>query len=65
MSPQYYLAHAWMGNAYTLAGNFDEALECYARAREADANNQVCRFAGGNDAGYGGPERPEAGGYFL
>jgi tetratricopeptide (TPR) repeat protein len=40
MSPQYYLAHAWMGNAYTLAGNFDEALECYARAREADANSK-------------------------
>ena len=40
MSPQYYLAHAWMGNAYTLAGKFDEALDCYARAREADANSK-------------------------
>ena len=37
MSPQYYLAHAMMGNVYTLTGHFDEALACYARAREADA----------------------------
>jgi eukaryotic-like serine/threonine-protein kinase len=40
MSSQYYLAHAWMGNVYTLAGQFDEALACYARAREADANSK-------------------------
>jgi serine/threonine-protein kinase len=40
MSPQYYLAHAMMGNAYSLAGEFDQALECYARAREADANSK-------------------------
>jgi serine/threonine-protein kinase len=40
MSPQYYLAHAWMGNVYTLAGQFDEALKCYARAREADADSK-------------------------
>ena len=29
-----------MGNVYTLAGQFDEALACYARAREADANSK-------------------------
>jgi serine/threonine protein kinase/Tfp pilus assembly protein PilF len=40
MSPQYYLAHAMMGNVYTLAGDFDDALICYARAREADANSK-------------------------
>jgi len=40
MSPQYYLAHAMMGNVYTLAGDFDDALVCYARAREADANSK-------------------------
>ena len=40
MSPQYYLAHALMGNVYTLAGQFDEALKCYARAREADADSK-------------------------
>lgn len=40
MSPQYYLAHAWMGNVYTLAGHFDAALACYARAREADVNSK-------------------------
>ncbi len=40
MSPQNYLAHAMMGNVYTLAGEFDEALECYTRAREADANSK-------------------------
>jgi tetratricopeptide (TPR) repeat protein len=40
MSPQYYLAHAMMGNVHTLAGEFEEALECYAKAREADANSK-------------------------
>jgi eukaryotic-like serine/threonine-protein kinase len=40
MSPQYYLAQAMMGNVYTLAGHFDAALACYARAREADANSK-------------------------
>ena len=29
-----------MGNVHTLAGQFDEALACYARAREADANSK-------------------------
>ena len=29
-----------MGNVYALAGQFDEALACYARAREADANSK-------------------------
>jgi serine/threonine-protein kinase len=40
MSPQYYLAHAMMGNVYTFLGNFDEALKCYGHAREADANSK-------------------------
>jgi eukaryotic-like serine/threonine-protein kinase len=40
MSPQYYLAHAMMGNVYTLAGKFDDALECYGKAREADAHSR-------------------------
>ena len=40
MNPQYYMAHAMMGNVYALAGQFDEALVCYARAREADANSR-------------------------
>jgi len=40
MSPEYYLAHAMMGNVYTLAGRFDEALECYAKARRADADSK-------------------------
>ncbi len=40
MSPGYYLAHAMMGTAYTQAGGFDEALECYARARAADADSK-------------------------
>jgi serine/threonine protein kinase/Flp pilus assembly protein TadD len=40
MNPQYYMAHAMMGNVYALAGQFDEALACYARAREADANSR-------------------------
>ena len=40
MSPQYYLAHAMMGNVYTLAGNYDEALECYRCARVADAESK-------------------------
>ena len=40
MSPDYYLAHAMMGNVDTLAGQYDEALACYARARVADANSK-------------------------
>jgi serine/threonine protein kinase/Tfp pilus assembly protein PilF len=40
MSPQYYLAHAMMGNVHALAGQFDDALACYGRAREADANSK-------------------------
>jgi serine/threonine protein kinase/Tfp pilus assembly protein PilF len=40
MSPEHYLAHAWMGNVHALAGQFDEALACYGRAREADANSK-------------------------
>jgi len=40
MNPSYYLAHSMMGNVYTLAGNFDDALACYAKARAADANSK-------------------------
>jgi serine/threonine protein kinase/Flp pilus assembly protein TadD len=40
MNPGYYLAHSMMGNVYTLAGDFDEALACYAKARAADANSK-------------------------
>jgi tetratricopeptide (TPR) repeat protein len=40
MSPQYYLAHAMMGNVHTFLGEFHEALECYRHAREADANSK-------------------------
>src|SRR5437764_6245663 len=29
-----------MGNVYTLAGQFDEALACYQLARKADANSK-------------------------
>jgi tetratricopeptide (TPR) repeat protein len=34
------MAHAMMGNVHALAGQFDEALACYERAREADANSR-------------------------
>ncbi len=40
MSPEYYLAHAMMGNVHTLAKQYDEALECYAKARQADADSK-------------------------
>jgi tetratricopeptide (TPR) repeat protein len=40
MNPQYYLAHAMMGPVYAHLGDFDEALECYAKAREADADSK-------------------------
>lgn len=40
MNPQYYLAHAMMAPVYTQTGHFDEALACYAKAREADANSK-------------------------
>jgi tetratricopeptide (TPR) repeat protein len=40
MNPNYYLANAWMGNVHTLAGQYDEALACYAIAREADADSK-------------------------
>ena len=40
MNPQYYLAHAMMGPVYTQTCDFDEALACYARAREADADSK-------------------------
>jgi len=40
MSPQYYLAHAMMGNVHTFLGQYDEAIACYARARDADSNSK-------------------------
>ncbi len=40
MNPQYYLGHAMMGPVYTQAGKFSEAMECYAKAREADADSK-------------------------
>jgi len=40
MNPKYYLANAMMGNVHTLAGHYDEALACYAIAREADADSK-------------------------
>jgi len=40
MNPQYYLAHAMMAPVFMQMGQFDQALECYAKAREADANSK-------------------------
>ncbi len=40
MNSQYYLAHAMMASVYMQTCHFDEALECYARARKADANSK-------------------------
>lgn len=40
MNPQYYLAHAMMAPVYMHMGHFSEALECYVKAREADANSK-------------------------
>lgn len=40
MNPGYYLAHAMMGPVYTQMGRFDEALNCYERARKADADSK-------------------------
>ena len=40
MNPQYYLAHAMMGPVYTQTCHFTEALECYRKAREADADSK-------------------------
>jgi serine/threonine protein kinase/tetratricopeptide (TPR) repeat protein len=40
MNPQYYLAHAMMGPVYTQTCHFPEALECYRKAREADADSK-------------------------
>ena len=40
MNPQYYLAHAMMAPVYMQTGQFDQALACYAKAREADANSK-------------------------
>lgn len=40
MNPQYYLAHAMMGQVYTQAGRCTEALECYALALKADSDSK-------------------------
>jgi serine/threonine protein kinase/Tfp pilus assembly protein PilF len=40
MNPQYYLSLAMMGPAYARLSEFDQALECYARARVADADSK-------------------------
>jgi serine/threonine-protein kinase len=40
MNPQYYLAHAMVAPVYMQTGQFAEALECYAKARAADANSK-------------------------
>jgi serine/threonine-protein kinase len=40
MNPQYYLAHSMMAPVYMQTGHFAEALECYAKARQADANSK-------------------------
>ena len=40
MNPRYYLAHAMMGNVYTMAARYEEALDCYKLARQADANSK-------------------------
>jgi serine/threonine protein kinase/Flp pilus assembly protein TadD len=40
MNPQYYLAHAMMGPVYTQTCHFEEALDCYKKAREADADSK-------------------------
>jgi tetratricopeptide (TPR) repeat protein len=40
MNPQYYLAHAMVGQVYLQTGQFEEALDCYAKARQADANSK-------------------------
>ena len=40
MSPNYYLAHAMLGQVYTGAGDFNEAMACYQRARVADVDSR-------------------------
>ena len=40
MSPQYYLAHAMMGNVHAVSGQVGVALACFGRARLADANTK-------------------------
>jgi len=40
MNPQYYLAHAMMAQVYMHAGRFEEALECFGKARQADAESK-------------------------
>ncbi len=40
MNPQYYLAHAMMAPVYMQMGNFTDALECYVKARHADAGSK-------------------------
>ena len=40
MNQKYYLAHAMMGPAYAMTGDFLKALECYTQARVADADSK-------------------------
>jgi serine/threonine protein kinase len=40
MNQQYYLAHAMMGPAYAMNGDFLKALDCYTQARVADADSK-------------------------
>jgi tetratricopeptide (TPR) repeat protein len=40
MSPQYYLGHAMMGQVYSQMKDYAKALECYAKARVADADSK-------------------------
>jgi serine/threonine-protein kinase len=47
MNPKYYLAHAMIGTALTASGHFDDALACYAKARETDPDS---KFVGSLEA---------------
>ena len=40
MNPQYYLAHAMMGNSHSVRGDYHQAYECFARARVADSDSK-------------------------
>ncbi len=59
MNSGYYLAHSMMGNVHTLAGDFDEALECYGKARAADANSKFIDSLEAMTLGFAG-ERAKA-----
>ena len=44
MNPSYYLAHAMMGNVYMQTGQFEEAMNCYQSAKQADADSKFVVF---------------------